>query len=80
MSKFQLKDLTGSLFRNTNKSKDTQPDYYGNALIDSKEFTISAWLKEGKKGKFLSLKFQKPEPEKIETKSSRFVDDDGMPF
>lgn len=45
----------GVLFRNDRKSHDNQPDYKGQVNIGGVEFWLSAWIKEGKKGKFMSL-------------------------
>ena len=54
---YELKDGQGSLFKN-NKTKDTQPDYTGEIKIEGKVYRLSAWIKEGKNGKFMSLSCQ----------------------
>jgi len=58
---YEPKDNTGVLFRNDRKESDRHPDYNGNALIDGREYWISAWLKEGQKGKFFSFAFKPKE-------------------
>jgi hypothetical protein len=56
---YEKKDNSGVLFKNDKKQKDSHPDYTGNALIDGREFWISAWLKTGKNGgKFFSFAFK----------------------
>lgn len=75
----------GVLFKNNRKEKDSHPDYTGTGNLNGEDFQISAWLKEGKNGKFFSFSFQPPykkeakEPEK----ANGYVvdkDEDLIPF
>lgn len=52
---FELKAGQGTLFKNTRKTTDNHPDYTGEININGKVMWLSAWIKEGKKGKFMSL-------------------------
>jgi hypothetical protein len=46
----------GVLFREAEKSKDSDRDYSGSINIDGREFWLSGWIKTSAKGtKFLSL-------------------------
>jgi hypothetical protein len=57
---FEQRNGSGALFKNTKKEAGSkQPDYTGNALSPSGEyFELSAWIKEGKNGKFMSVALQ----------------------
>ena len=60
---YEQKPGTGTLFKNDKKS-DKHPDYRGKILDQNgKEWALAAWVKEGKKGKFLSLKMSEPRPQ-----------------
>lgn len=55
-NKFERKNGTGNLFLNENKKTDKHPDMTGTLLsLDGIEYYISAWTREGKKGKYLSI-------------------------
>lgn len=64
------KKNTGVLFKNDRKSQDKHPDYSGSYTDgDGREFFLDAWIREGSKGKFMSLRTKlkqksqsKPEP------------------
>ncbi len=56
---FEMKNLTGSLFKNDNKQTEVQPDFTGHAVIDRRKVKIAAWGKTTKDGRrFLSLSFK----------------------
>lgn len=61
MSQQYDNNLRGVLFKNDRKEKDTHPDYKGQCEVGGAEFWLSAWIKEGNKGKFMSLSFQPKE-------------------
>jgi hypothetical protein len=81
---FDHKDMSGSLFNNDRKEKETHPDRTGTAKIDGREYWVSGWIKDGAKGKFMSLAF-KPKDGKTEeripgsAKTPVNIDDD-VPF
>ena len=51
---FIMKEGSFSLFKNTRITTDKHPDYTGSVMINGKERWLSAWVKEGPKGKFFS--------------------------
>lgn len=61
---FEQKPGSGALFKNDKGDNPNRPDYRGDATLqDGSKVRISGWLKDGQKGKFLSLKIE-PEQER----------------
>ena len=58
---YEHKNGNGSLFKNTKKTSENQPDYSGSIkLQDGTNQQIAAWVKDGAKGKFFSIKLSDP--------------------
>lgn len=48
---------SGRLFKNTRKQSDNQPDYTGDFTDENgKKWRLAAWLKDGNRGKWMSLR------------------------
>ena len=76
---YEQRDNSGSLFKNDKKESEKHPDYTGNGMIDGKEYRLSAWIKIGKNGKFMSLAFTlKDEVKKADPISSGRLPHDDM--
>jgi hypothetical protein len=58
MSDFQQRDGFGQLFRNDRAENERHPSHKGTFLLNGVTYEIAAWVKEGRKGKFFSLKVQ----------------------
>ena len=77
MSNYTPKEGQGSLFKNEKKNNEKSPEYTGNIFVNGKEMRLSAWVKEGKSGKFLSIQIS----EKItKTTASEPASNNDLPF
>jgi hypothetical protein len=75
-------DNSGILFRNDEKepSNAKDRDYKGEATINGVEYWMSGWIKEGRKGKFMTFSFKpKDAPKAVATKSAADFNDES-PF
>ncbi len=82
MGNFKNDPGFGSLFRNSYKEKEKQPDHKGSGCCPhcEKQFDISAWVKEGRNGKFFSLAFQEPYKKPESKPDPDFDPDEDIPF
>lgn len=55
------RDLTGQLYRNTRKDRESQPDHTGSVTVAGVTYRLAAWIKEGTSGRYFSLKLTAPE-------------------
>ena len=83
---YEKREGSGSLFKNDRKEQLNHPDYKGDILINGQEYWLSAWIKEGKSGKFMSIAAKPKEsrqeaPKKKAPLPGNFQDmDDSIPF
>ena len=75
------RDNSGVMFKNDRREKESQPHYKGNITVDGQSYWLSAWIKEGKSGKFMGLAVSPKEdyqPKQAPKKAS--FDDEDLPF
>ena len=77
-------DNSGVLFKNREKEEGSRkPDYTGNITINGEEMRLSAWLKNGKNGTFMSLQVspkQRGGGQKDGQSKQGFVSNEDIPF
>jgi hypothetical protein len=52
---YQQKDGSGALFPNDKQGNEKRPDYRGDVTMGGVQYELAGWVREGKRGKFLSL-------------------------
>lgn len=77
----EKRDNSGVLFKSDKKDNERAPEYKGNIMVDGNEYWISAWIKEGKNGKFLGLAVSPRDAQPPANKPlPKNLDDDLIPF
>jgi len=77
----EKRDNSGVLFANDKKDNEKAPNYKGNMMVDGQEYWLSAWVKEGKNGKFLGLAVSPRDAQPPASKPMpKNIDDDLIPF
>ena len=84
---YEHKPGSFSLFKNDRKEKDSHPDYKGDGMdLEGNAVWVSAWLKEGAKGKFMSCQIKRKEEvakagaAKVSKAADSFDNESDLPF
>lgn len=80
---YEQRDMSGTLFKNDKREKETHPNATGTCMVGGVEYYVSAWTKDGKKGKFQSLSFKRKDAQGTAKPAAREPgqdDDDQPPF
>jgi hypothetical protein len=64
----------GVLFKNDRKEKPNQPDYRGDITILGEKYLLAGWIKDGKRGKYLSIVARPDEQEREQAPQERAGD------
>jgi len=75
MSQQYNNENTGILFKNDTGDNPKRPAYKGKLDVGGVEYKLAGWIREGKNGKFISLKIDTDE-----RKSAAKVETDEIPF
>lgn len=60
---YELKEMQGSLFKNSKKTTELQPDYTGKIKVNGVELQLSAWVAKTKAGEtYLNIKAKEAMP------------------
>lgn len=71
----------GVLFKNDRKTSDNHPDYRGTINVGGVEYWLSAWIKTGNNGKFMSLSVSPKEAQQqAPARQAPAETDDSIPF
>lgn len=79
MAGFENKDLTGALFKNEYKQKDSQPDVSGTCRIGGIDYKVAGWNKTTKGGvRMVSLAFTEKSDVPVVNNAKVDLDDEIM--
>lgn len=71
---------SGVLFKNQSENEKA-PAYKGKINVGGKDYELAAWIREGKSGKFMSLKVQEPRQKQAPAPQKDFNDmEDDVPW
>lgn len=78
---YQGKDQSGTLFTNSRKERDSQPDWTGKAIVNGVPVYVSGWNKDGR----ISLAFKNRQEGALDKKEPKqqganIGPDDDIPF
>lgn len=58
---YENRENSGIMFRNDRKEPTSrQPDWKGSIDVEGTPYELAAWVREGKRGEFLSIKISRP--------------------
>lgn len=79
---YEMRDMSGSVFKNKRRDRENSPQLTGSAMIFGKEVWVNAWVKVDKNGdKWISFGFKEkqPKPQTDNRPTNEAISDD-IPF
>ena len=81
MNDYQMKDMTGTSFRNENKESENHADVQGTIMVNGVEYWLNTWSKTSKTGKkFWSHSIRPKNKTAAPANKSGFDDFEDSPF
>lgn len=82
---YEMKEATGSLFKNDEKTDETHADFNGSCLIKGVEYWVNAWVhvytKDGQQRKYFKLSFRPKQQAAAKTTGGSISDmESDIPF
>ena len=77
---YEQREGQGSLFKNDQKESEKHPDYRGDCTVGGVKYWLSAWIKEGKNGKFMSIAIKPKEDKQGRRQAGKQEEDGDIPF
>lgn len=76
------RDNSGVLFKNDSRDNEKKPHYKGSIVVNGVDYWLSAWIKDGKSGKFMGLAVSPKDAQQAPKKASNSIADmdDSVPF
>ena len=87
MAEYEVRDMSGSAFKNRNRRNENDASYTGTVKIKGEEFWVNVWVKKDKNDQpWFSYSFREKKPRqegdappKTQSKHNIEIDDD-LPF
>ena len=78
---YEQKPNSGTLFKNNRKTAKNHPDYQGTWKdANGKEWKLAAWVKDGNKGKFMSISASQKKADPGAYVAAKPDDEGDLPF
>ena len=76
---YEIKENSGSLFRNDKKEKESHPDYKGSANIAGLEYWVSAWVNTKNGKSWMSFKYQLKDGQQVAAPAPKYTEPEPLP-